>query len=161
MPQKKNLITKFLIWKYKHITNQQFIYMVSILIGLLSGLAAVTIKNLTHLIQQLLEGELIRNYHEAFYFIFPLIGILLTLLVIKLCHQTKSFPWHSCHFTCHFQKKRIDETLQNVQFCLNGTINSWFWGVCWTGRTYRSDKCCYWIECFQDCFISIKIQEPY
>ncbi len=104
MPQKKNLITKFLIWKYKHITNQQFIYMVSILIGLLSGLAAVTIKNLTHLIQQLLEGELIRNYHEAFYFIFPLIGILLTLLVIKYVIKRKVS--HGIPATLHAISKR-------------------------------------------------------
>lgn len=104
MPQKKNLITKFLIWKYKHITNQQFIYMVSILIGLLSGLAAVTIKNLTHLIQELLEGELIRNYHEAFYFIFPLIGILLTLLMIK--YVIKQKVSHGIPATLHAISKR-------------------------------------------------------
>ena len=70
-PQKKNLITKFLIWKYKHLSNQQFIYVVSILIGLLSGLAAMVIKNATHLIQGLLKGKLVLN-DTAFYFVFPL-----------------------------------------------------------------------------------------
>ena len=105
MPQqKKNIITKFLIWKYKHLSNQQFIYIVSILIGLLSGIAAVTIKNLTHLIQELLEGELIRNYHQAFYFIFPLIGLLLTLLVIK--YVIKQNVSHGIPSTLHAISKR-------------------------------------------------------
>ena len=105
MPQqKKNIITKFLIWKYKHLSNQQFIYIVSILIGLLSGVAAVILKNLTHLIQQLLEGGLIRNYHQAFYFIFPLIGLLLTLLVIK--YVIKHNVSHGIPSTLHAISKR-------------------------------------------------------
>ncbi|GHA23648.1 chloride channel protein [Salinimicrobium marinum] len=53
------------------------------LIGFTAGLGAVLIKNLTHLIQLLLEGEFISNYHNAFYFIFPVIGIAITLLIIK------------------------------------------------------------------------------
>ncbi len=83
------LLRRFLIWKYKHFSDKQFINIVSIIIGLLAGIGAVTIKNLTHLIQHLLEGELIRNYHQAFYFIFPLIGLTLTLLVIKYVIKRK------------------------------------------------------------------------
>ncbi|MFC2109575.1 chloride channel protein [Bacteroidota bacterium] len=103
-PQKKNLITKFLIWKYKHITNQQFIYLVSILIGLLSGLAAVTIKNLTHLIQEGLDYGFIQNYHKAFYFIFPLIGLFITLLIIKYVLKRKVS--HGIPSTLHAISKR-------------------------------------------------------
>lgn len=53
------------------------------LIGFASGLAAVAIKNLTHFIQRLLEGELIANYHHAFYFIFPIVGLALTILIVR------------------------------------------------------------------------------
>lgn len=56
----------------------------SALIGFIAGLVAVTIKNLTHYIQSLLEGELIINYHTAFYFIFPVIGLAITLFIIKI-----------------------------------------------------------------------------
>jgi CIC family chloride channel protein len=52
-------------------------------VGFTSGLAAVFIKNLTHYIQLLLEGKLIQEYHTAFYFIFPIIGLLITYLLIK------------------------------------------------------------------------------
>ncbi|MDV7137432.1 chloride channel protein [Maribacter sp. TH_r10] len=83
MPKKKKLFTKFLIWRAKHITERQFIYFLSILVGFTSGIGAVILKNLTHFYQHLLEGNLVRDYHHAFYFVFPLIGLILVYLVIK------------------------------------------------------------------------------
>ena len=77
----KIVLRKFLIWRYKHIPEKQFIYILSAVIGLLEGLVAVTIKNLVHLIQNLLEGQFIKDLHQAFYFIFPLIGLLLVLII--------------------------------------------------------------------------------
>ncbi|MFO8146806.1 MAG: chloride channel protein [Bacteroidota bacterium] len=79
----KRLSDKFAIWKTQHLTNHQFLMFLSALIGFIAGLVAVTIKNLTHYIQLLLEGEFIINYHVAFYFIFPVIGLALTLFIIK------------------------------------------------------------------------------
>ena len=64
---------KMLRWRYKHLSNSQFINIVSILVGLLAGLAAVFIKNATHFIQVLLEGNLIKELHQAFYFVFPVL----------------------------------------------------------------------------------------
>jgi len=52
-------------------------------VGFLAGLAAVVIKNGTHFIQLLLEGKLIQEYHTAFYFIFPIIGLVLVYLIVK------------------------------------------------------------------------------
>ncbi len=90
MPTKLNkILRKFLIWKYKHIPQRQFIYILSILVGLLSGLGAVALKNLTHYIQHLLESEFIVEIHHAFYFIFPIIGLLLALLAIKYIIRKK------------------------------------------------------------------------
>ena len=83
MPDSKRLLVRFLKWRYKHISNKHFISIASAVIGLLTGLVAVTIKNLTHFIQELLEGEFIREIHHVFYFIFPIIGLLLVLLSIK------------------------------------------------------------------------------
>lgn len=83
MATTNSLLLRFLKWRYKHISNKQFVYIASALIGLFSGLAAVTIKNLTHFIQELLEVEFIREIHTVFYFIFPIIGLLIVLLCIK------------------------------------------------------------------------------
>ena len=90
MPTKLDkILRKFLIWKYKHISQKQFVDILSVLIGLLAGLGAVALKNLTHYIQHLLESEFIREIHHAFYFIFPIIGLLLTLLTIKYIIRKK------------------------------------------------------------------------
>lgn len=88
-PQKKSLLTRFLIWRLKYISHKQFIFIVSILVGFLSGLGAVLIKNGTHFIQLLLEGKLIKEYHSAFYFIFPLIGLAITYLILKYIVRNK------------------------------------------------------------------------
>lgn len=95
----KDLLRKFLIWKYKHISERQFIYISSAIIGLMAGLGAVTLKNLTHLIQQLLEGELIKEIHQAFYFIFPIIGFFLVLLTIR--HIVKKKVGHGIPSTLY------------------------------------------------------------
>ena len=81
--QKNTVLTRFLIWRIKHIPQKQFIYLASIIVGVLSGLAAVFIKNATHFIQLLLEGKLINEYHTAFYFIFPIIGLFLVFAIVK------------------------------------------------------------------------------
>jgi len=83
MSQPKTWFSRFLIWRYKHISNKQFINIASAIIGLLAGIGAVILKNLTHLIQHLLEGEFIKDFHQAFYFIFPILGLLFVLLFIK------------------------------------------------------------------------------
>lgn len=85
----KKLFLRFLKWRYHHISNKQFTNIASAVIGLLAGLGAVVLKNLTHLIQNLLEGGLIKQMHEAFYFIFPIIGLLIVLLIIKYVIRKK------------------------------------------------------------------------
>lgn len=83
MPKPKSLLGRFLIWRLKHIPNQRFIYILSAIIGVTSGLGAVALKNGTHLIQSLLHGDIIEDYVNYYYFIFPTIGLFLTYLVIK------------------------------------------------------------------------------
>ena len=85
----KKVLTKILIWRAKHISHRQFIFILSILAGILSGLGAVTLKNLTHFFQHLLEGKFIQEYHQAFYFVFPIIGLSLVFLIIKYVLRKK------------------------------------------------------------------------
>ncbi len=76
-------LQKFIDWKTNNLTQHQFILILSAVVGFTSGFGAVIIKNLTHFIQELMEGKLIANVHHAFYFIFPILGLTLTLLIIK------------------------------------------------------------------------------
>ena len=81
--QTKKWVYKFFKWRYRNISNEQFLNFISVIIGLLTGLAAVTIKNLTHFIKHVLDADFINELHRALYFIFPIIGIGLVLLIIK------------------------------------------------------------------------------
>ncbi len=85
----QDILSRFLIWRNKHLPQQQFVMILSALIGFTAGLGAVLIKNLTHFIQLLLEGRFISNYHQAFYFVFPLIGLSLTYLIIRYALRKK------------------------------------------------------------------------
>jgi CIC family chloride channel protein len=85
----KKIFLKFLKWRYHHISNTQFTNIASAVIGLLAGLGAVILKNLTHFIQNSLEGEFIKEMHQVFYFIFPIIGLLIVLLIIKYAIRKK------------------------------------------------------------------------
>lgn len=85
----RSYLNRFLNWRLKYIPQKQFIYIVSILVGFLSGLAAVFIKNGTHFIQLLLEGTLIKDYHTTFYFIFPIVGLALTYIILTYIIRAK------------------------------------------------------------------------
>jgi len=77
----KSILRKFLIWKYKHISEQQFIYMLSILVGFLAGIGTVVLKNLTHTIRHLFDLYIFKDYHSSLYFILPIIGLLLVYII--------------------------------------------------------------------------------
>ena len=80
----KKLLRKFLIWKYKHISERQFVYVLSILVGFLAGIGTVTLKNLTHYIRLLFELDFFNNYQNSLYFIFPLIGLFLVYVIKQI-----------------------------------------------------------------------------
>ena len=86
-----SFLKRILIWRYKHISHKNFIFLLSILIGLLSGLVSVTIKNITYSIESFLEY--ITLSHNSFYFILPVIGIWLVYLFVK--HIAKSPVEHA------------------------------------------------------------------
>jgi CIC family chloride channel protein len=72
---KHDLITRFLIWRLRHLSNQGFMLILSGLIGILSGLAAVILKSLVHAIQAFLTDGFYKEYANFMYIIYPLIGI--------------------------------------------------------------------------------------
>ena len=77
----KSLLRKFLIWKYKHISERQFVFLLSILVGFLAGIGTVLLKNFTHYIRLLLELDFFKNYQNSLYFIFPIIGLILVYII--------------------------------------------------------------------------------
>lgn len=83
MPKPKRLFAKILIWRYKHISERTFVYILSILVGFLAGLGTVLLKNFTHYIQLLLDLNFFKNYQSSLYFVFPIIGLLIVFIIKK------------------------------------------------------------------------------
>ncbi|RKR14598.1 CIC family chloride channel protein [Maribacter vaceletii] len=86
--QQKNLFTKLLKWRYKHISDKNFTHILSILVGLLAGLASVTLKNLTFFISSSLETGIVFSSNQL-YFILPILGLTLVYLYVKYIHKEK------------------------------------------------------------------------
>ncbi len=79
----KSWLKVFLIWRIKHVPERQFVLFASVLIGLVSGLGAVVIKNITYEIKWIVQQEFVQNYFTIFYFIFPAFGLTMTYLASK------------------------------------------------------------------------------
>ena len=89
MPNQKNTyFTRFLKWRYKNISNKTFTYIMSVMVGLLAGLAAVTLKNTTYFIESLLEKGITFTGNEL-HFILPIIGLTIIYLYVKYVHKEK------------------------------------------------------------------------
>lgn len=77
------IIQQFSAWRVKHIADNQFVYILSVFVGLLAGMAAVLIKNSVHFISHKLTGWMAEGYENYMYIIYPAIGILLVMIFIK------------------------------------------------------------------------------
>ena len=83
MPNFNSIFKKILIWRYKYISERQFIYVLSVLVGVLAGFGTLILKYLTSFFQTILEGNLIKELHHSLYFIFPIIGLYLVFKIKK------------------------------------------------------------------------------
>jgi len=79
----QSVLERFINWRLKHISDQQFMLILSVIIGLSVGFAAVVIKNSVHFIQRLLTSGIEMQYQNYVYFALPAIGILAAILIIK------------------------------------------------------------------------------
>jgi chloride channel protein, CIC family len=83
------LLGRFLLWRDKRLGHRQFVYILSFVIGIFSGLAAVLLKNTVHYIQHFLLHSLSVDKLNFLYLFFPLIGIILTVLFVRFFVKDK------------------------------------------------------------------------
>lgn len=75
-----SLVFKLYKWRLKHISSRNFIILLSVLIGVCGGIAAVTLKFIVHGIRHVLIDGFADSSANLLFFLFPLIGILLTVV---------------------------------------------------------------------------------
>jgi CIC family chloride channel protein len=81
--EKKSLLARFLIWRVKHISQRQFLYILSFLVGIVSGLAAILLKNTIHYTHILLTRGFDVDSGSYLYLAYPLFGIVITVLFVR------------------------------------------------------------------------------
>ncbi|PQJ16087.1 chloride channel protein [Aureicoccus marinus] len=81
-----NRLSRFIRWRYKNVSDKGFVFLLSVLVGFLSGFIAVTLKNLTFLIQEALRPA-IEGTQNWIYLGLPLIGLILVHLYVKFVHM--------------------------------------------------------------------------
>lgn len=82
---------KLLKWRLRNIGNRTFLIIASIAIGIVTGLSAAALKQLVHLIQWLLRHNFDIHSQNYIFLISPFVGILLSILLIKLFVKKKFF----------------------------------------------------------------------
>lgn len=76
-------LDRFIVWREKHISQNQFILVLSFIVGVLSALAAFALKHFIHFIQHLLTGGFDPHTFNWLYLVYPVIGILITGILIR------------------------------------------------------------------------------
>jgi len=78
-------------WRMKKISNRNFLIILAFVVGIIGGIAASVLKVMTHFIASALQDDVEWHYKYSFYLIFPLIGILLSVLYIRKFLKGKNF----------------------------------------------------------------------
>jgi CIC family chloride channel protein len=100
---------RVLVWRNKKISEHKFVLILSFVVGILSGLAAVLLKTTVHYTHHFLTG----GFEEGFkikFLAFPIIGILFTVIFVK-----------------YFVKDKIGHGVSRILYALsknNGRIKS-------------------------------------
>lgn len=71
-------------WLHGKLTHNQFLIVSCILVGCTAGLAGVALKYVVHLIEVMLTRDYHFSFPLLFYLIFPVMGIVGTVLIVKL-----------------------------------------------------------------------------
>jgi len=68
----------FHLWRKNHISEKNYLVLLSIIVGITAGIAAVILKSLVHQIHHFVEFVAIQYNFNTIFFLFPLLGIILT-----------------------------------------------------------------------------------
>ncbi len=70
-------------WRRRHVNDKQFMLLISFLVGIFTACAALLLKWLISQIEQMLTRGFAANSDNWLYLVYPVVGILLTMLFIR------------------------------------------------------------------------------
>ena len=86
------LLLRFFKWRIGHISDKQYTYILSIVVGVLAAISAIIIKKSAHFISYLLNLAITSQGGNYLYFLYPAVGILIAILFMRFI--VKSEPGH-------------------------------------------------------------------
>lgn len=78
-----NMLMAIVLWREKHIQEKSFVIVLSLIVGVLGGFAALLLKGMIHVISQFLTSYLSVTQGNWLFFIYPAVGILITVLFVR------------------------------------------------------------------------------
>jgi len=117
----RNLLKSFLIWRIKHISKRNFILILSLFIGLIGGLIAVLLNGAIHYLHSFLTIDLDIRFQSVLYFLYPIIGVVLTVLLIKFLYRDE-FAHGITNVLYAISKKSSIVTLKDTSFFTLGSL---------------------------------------
>jgi chloride channel protein, CIC family len=88
--KKETVLGKFLKWRLRNVSNRLFLLLLSIVVGLGAGIAAIILKSLTHYVRHFVVEGFDNPYDNTLFFALPLLGILITVLFFKFLVKEKA-----------------------------------------------------------------------
>lgn len=79
----KKWFDDILAWRQRNLSDKQFTLLLAFLVGMFAAIAAYILHMLIHLIQELVLDQIISTGYIWLYFVFPVIGIWLTMLFVR------------------------------------------------------------------------------
>ncbi|MDO5570377.1 MAG: chloride channel protein [Bacteroidales bacterium] len=74
---------KMILWRERHITEKNFVLILSLFTGLLGGVAALLLKYAIHWIQNMLTNHFDSEQANYLYLLYPIVGILLAGVYVR------------------------------------------------------------------------------
>ena len=85
----RHTLDKILYWRSKRVSNNTFLILASVIVGLVSSIAALLLKISVHLLHFIPEYFKQMGTSNLWLFVFPITGILITILVVKFIFSDK------------------------------------------------------------------------
>jgi len=124
----KLFLNSFHKWRIRNIGNKTFLIISSGIIGVVAGLAAVLLKQLVHFVQWLLKSNF--NLHESniLFFLYPILGILISVLIVQFFIKGKYYKGISAVLFSIFKKSSKLDTHHTWSHLLTSSITVSFGG---------------------------------
>lgn len=78
----RNILAYVLLWKRKHLNDNQFMLLISFFVGIFTACAGMLLKWLIGQIEHLLTHQFVASTSNWLYLVYPVVGIFITMLFI-------------------------------------------------------------------------------